>query len=543
MLGAGGGRGSAKSGAFDRIALTLMLEQPGIALSIVMRTYPQLLKYHIDPLLRAFPDLKDYYHKTDKKLVLPNGSQLDLGYAENYDAVEEFFRSANYKHIFVDQAEQFTEIELREMSKACRWPTGGAKMALAFNMGGESIQTLRRWFYTHEVANPQDYDFIKFNPWDNVEWVRPALEADGVTAEERAICERNLQRDGIEATEERILERRYYDIFTDDERMRYAAERGEYTHTLDTDDEAYRARDWLGTWESLEGAYFGRVYDRAAVTITPQQAIALIQPWDKTGISTDWGKSHFCVTQWHGVTLAGPERLRKILGWNVQKPVNVVVTYREWITNEMTSTQIGAGIAQRTPVDERKDTDAYFLSPDAFGERDSEKTISDNIADQLVPHGLPAPIPADHDRKGGYLLMHALLYNTKMRGLADPLSEIMVRGKQATDTVWLISADCPELLDALPMLLRDKKDIDDVLKTDTSQAKIEQDCGDAARYFVKSWLNPRATVPVPVQRREMWDRMPAENRDQVQKRAMAMLKFDHDKRKQQRRASNWVRSA
>ena len=90
IVGCGGGRGSAKSGGIDRIAIALMLEQPGITLCIVMRTYEQLRKYHIDPLLRTYPQLGEYYFKTDKKLVLPNGSQLDLGYAENYDAVEEF---------------------------------------------------------------------------------------------------------------------------------------------------------------------------------------------------------------------------------------------------------------------------------------------------------------------------------------------------------------------------------------------------------------------------------------------------------------------
>jgi hypothetical protein len=549
IIGAGGGRGSAKSGGIDRIALTLMMEQPGITICIVMRTYEQLRKYHIDPLLRTYPQLKDHYLKTSKKLTLPNGSQLDLGYAENYDAVEEFFRSANYKYIFLDQGEQFLELEIREMYKACRWPSGGAKMAISHNMGGVGIQTFRKWFHSKEYQpreNPDNYDFVKFNPWDNVEWVRPALIEDGLTAEEKSICEAHLKADGIpkaQWTEERLLERKYYDIFTDEERMRYAASRGEYTQALDTDEESYRARDWLGSWDAFEGAYFGRVFDRQATMITQAQAEALIQPWDKTGMSTDWGKAHFCVTQWHGVTLVSPKRMWDVLRWQVSKPVNVIVTYREYITNEMTSSQVGAEIAKRTPEVERKDTERYFFSPEQFGERDSDHTVTDEIGDQLRPFGLPAPFPADNERKGGYLLMHALLYNTKMKGQADPLSEIMVRGKAATDTVWLITANCPELLNSIPLLMRDKHDIDDVLKTDKGQARLEQDCGDTARYFIKSWLNPRQTAPIAVQAKELWDRMPSETGDQVQKRAMAMMKFEHDKRSQnRRRASNWVRS-
>jgi hypothetical protein len=434
------------------------------------------------------------------------------------------------------------------MYKACRWPTGGSKMVLSHNMGGVGIQTLRKWFHTHEYnarENPENYYFIKFNPWDNVEWVRPALREDGLTLEERRICEASLEADGIpksEWTEDRLLERKYYDIFTDEERMQYAASRGEYTQALDTDEESYRARDWLGSWDAFEGAYFGRVFDRSATMITQAQAEALIQPWDKTGISTDWGKAHFCATLWHGVTLASPKRMWDILRWEVAKPVNVIVTYREWIINEMTSPLVGAGIVERTPEGERKDTERYFLSPDAFGERDSDNTTADEIGDQLAPYKMPRPIPADNDVDGGWLLMYALLYNTKMRGKADPLSEIMVRGKAATDTVWLITAECTELLNSIPLLMRDPKNIDRVLKTDKSAARVEQDVSESARYFLKSWLCPRAQAPLPVRAKELWNSMPAETPDQVQSRAMAMMKFEHDNKATKRRASSWQRS-
>ena len=59
------------------------------------------------------------------------------------------------------------------------------------------------------------------------------------------------------------------------------------------------------------------------------------------------------------------------------------------------------------------------------------------------------------------------------------------------DDAVLISCECPELLKSIPMLMRDPKDIDDVLKTDKSAAKIEQDCTEACRYLLKSMLSPR----------------------------------------------------
>ena len=45
--------------------------------------------------------------------------------------------------------------------------------------------------------------------------------------------------------------------------------------------------------------------------------------------------------------------------------------------------------------------------------------------------------------------------------------------------------------------MRDPKNLDDVLKTDKSQAKIEQDVSESARYFLKSLLDPRTLAPYP----------------------------------------------
>ncbi len=351
-LGIYGGRGSAKSGGIDRIGLSLLIDQPGITACVVMRTYEQLRKYHIDPLLKAFPDVEPYYHRSDKKLVLPcagGSSQLDLGYAENYDAVEQFFRSANYKYIFIDQAEQFIESELREMRKACRWPGGGAKLLYSFNMGGAGIQTLRKWFHTHEVGereNPGLYESIRFNPWDNIEWVRDALAADGLT------------------------EADYYNLWTDEQRMEYSARRGEYTSELASEDDALRNRDWLGSWDSLEGAYYARVFDRASMLLDRTQVSQLVQPWDVRWLSQDWGKQHYNVTYWHAVTQVSPERAKRILGWDVEKPFKAVVTYRELVVNELSSQEVAERIVNATPESERKLVKSFFLSPDAFGERD-----------------------------------------------------------------------------------------------------------------------------------------------------------------------------
>jgi hypothetical protein len=510
-IGCGGGRGSAKSGGIDRVALTRLIEEPGIVACVVMRTYKSVRKYHIDSILRTWPELEEFYHISEQKLVVPVGggkfSQLDLGYAENYDAVEQFFRSANYKYIFVDQAEQFLESELREIRKACRWPGGGAKLVLAHNMGGAGIQTLRKWFHTKEFGpneDPLDYDFIKFNPWDNVEWVRPALEADNLTEDD------------------------YYE-WTDEQRMQYASRRGEYTKELASDDDALRNRDWLGSWESLEGAYFGRVFDLASTRIRPDQAAALVKPWSTRWISQDWGKAHFCSTHWHARHVFKPSEIKEILGWDVKRPLGVVVTYRELITNERTSKEVAREIVNATPEGERELLKRYFLSPDAFGERDSENTIAILQGKELAAYGMPRPIEADNDRKGGWGLM------------AELLREAKAHGASAEDRdVWLISSECPEALNTIPLLMRDPKDLDDVLKTDKGHARLEQDVADDLRYGLKSMLRANLQKPVAVQAQEIWEDLTNKGVEHHSK-AMAMIAFQDKSKQKKGRKSSWRR--
>ena len=323
VIGVGGGRGAAKSAGADRIALSLMMEQPGMLGCIVMRNYDQVRKYHIEPMLRAFPALDPFYNRSNSNLAIPVGdkvSQLDFSYAESLVDVERRFRSANYRYIIVDQAEQFTEPEIREMRKANRSPGGvPSKMILLFNMGGAGIQTLRKWFHTREFnerETPSDYAFVHVFPWDNVEWVRSELEEDGLSV------------------------RAYYS-WSDNARMEYAASRGEYTRQLNSEDDAIRARDWFGSWESLEGAYFGKVFSRQDTMISDGQAKKLIKPWDKRWMSQDWGKAHFCSTHWHAKTLIAPSEAREILGWEIEKPLNAVITYRRLIVNEMSSHDVG----------------------------------------------------------------------------------------------------------------------------------------------------------------------------------------------------------
>jgi hypothetical protein len=470
VIGVGGGRGAAKSGGADRIALILMMEQPGMVGCIIMRNADQVRKYHIEPIKRDFPELADYIHGTDKKLSIPAGktvSELDFSYAESLADVERRFRSANYRYIIIDQAEQFTWKEIGEILLANRSKGNiPAKALLLFNMGGTCIGDLRNRFGPkkkfNEGEDPSQYVFLHVYPWDNVEWSRAELERDGLTEDD------------------------YY-AWTDAERKQYFVTRSPYGRKLNSLDPAIKARDLDGSWEAVEGAYFWRSFDHDKTMISAELAESLIRPWDSRWLSTDWGKTHFCSTHWHGQTKLSPVEIKNFLGWEVSKPLNVVVTYRRMIVSGLTSPIVGNKVVQATPVKEREQIKRYFFSPEQFGERDSENTVPINIGAELRPYGMPEPEMADNSRKPGWELMDQLLTSTRI--WATPPQERDPE-EQPGDTVWLISSECPELLDTIPLLMRNQKDLDDVVKTDMSQTDLKMDVADDVRYGLLSMLRP-----------------------------------------------------
>jgi len=106
--------------------------------------------------------------------------------------------------------------------------------------------------------------------------------------------------------------------------------------------------------------------------------------------------------------------------------------------------------------------------------------------------------------------------------------------------MWLISEDCTELADALPLLVADEETDGDVLKTET----VHDDVADCARYGLKSMLGTQSR-PREVERVEMLEKIRAEGMEgegpmtpeQAERVAnrqyMADLKFQEETRKKQ----------
>ena len=494
-LGYGGALGGAKSGAIRRIMLARRGKYPNTVGVIMRRVLADVKENHIQKFWEEFPELRQFYNATDYEIVLPNGSRIKFMYAENSQEVNRKFYGPEFFDIFIDQAEQFSEAELRTINtrnRAPGVPNGLCKMGLFFNPGGCGTEFLRRVFWLKQYQGNErasDYAFIQSYGWDNYEWMRGTGE---------------------------ISERDYYALSHDD-RFELFITRSQYGRKLNELPQSIRAGHLMGSFESFAGQYFSGVWDESKCILSVNEAELLIQPWWTRWTATDWGFAHNAVHLWFATGKLSPENFGRMFGGSSEWPIDVVVVYRELVVNATAEADFAMMMVDLTPADERNLIQREFLSPDAWAKRGSANTVAEQIGDVLRRHGLPVPESADDDRIGGWRLMHNGFRQTcALRGATVDAE----RAKQGP--LLLVSANCPQVISALPLLTRDNihpGKLEDVLKANT----VHDDVGDCLRYGYKSMLDPKSQAPREVRMREILDAY-----QDPTARAMAMRKFQHE---------------
>lgn len=204
------------------------------------------------------------------------------------------------------------------------------------------------------------------------------------------------------------------------------------------------ARAWrFGDWDVLAGQYFD-LFDVSQHVV--RRGMYALEPWHTKWLSMDWGYNDQSVIHWHRID----EEKR-------------VVTYRELATNGKTPDLLGKMIYDACPKNDAGELiehySAFYLSPDAFHKRSSERTIADELYDGAM-RMIPRPTKADDDRVGGWQLMYQLLQSGH----------------------WKIDEFCAHLIDAIPLMVRDAKDPNDI-----APSKFDHP-PDSARYGLKTKL-------------------------------------------------------
>jgi len=216
-----------------------------------------------------------------------------------------------------------------------------------------------------------------------------------------------------------------------------------YLRTLEALPARLRQAFLEGDWNLFAGQYFDIFSPRHHTARAEELPLV---PWLPRWISMDWGFEHPAAVYWHA------------------QDGTRTFTYREFVAQRMSPRVLAEEIAERSGGEK---IDAVYLGPDAFAQRTDEASIADQLGDVFARRGLPRPAAADNDRIGGWMLMYQLLETQQ----------------------WIIADNCRRLLDVLPTLVRDDRNVEDIAKCEGD------DPADAARYGLKSRLRPR-TAPL-----------------------------------------------
>lgn len=170
----GGARGGGKSWAVREKARLLALRWAGIRILIVRRTYAELERNHIRYLRSMLHGIAEY-NSARKCFEFPNGSLIEFMYCER-DADLDRLQGSEYDVIFVDEATQLTETQLRSLLPCVRAVNRLPKrIYYTCNPGGPGHAYIRRLFVEkryEQGENPDDYAFIQALVTDNVALMR-----------------------------------------------------------------------------------------------------------------------------------------------------------------------------------------------------------------------------------------------------------------------------------------------------------------------------------------------------------------------------------
>ena len=165
----GGARGGGKSWAVRTKAKLLAARYEGIKILIVRRTYPELMNNHIN-ILRAELVGAAQYNDRDKMLRFRNGSTIKFGYLKTEGDTMQY-QGAEYDVIFLDEATQLSEDQMRRISACLRGVNDFPKrIYYTCNPGGQGHGYIKRLFIDRRYEEgevPTDYTFIQSLVTDN----------------------------------------------------------------------------------------------------------------------------------------------------------------------------------------------------------------------------------------------------------------------------------------------------------------------------------------------------------------------------------------
>lgn len=496
----GGSKGPGKSFALLWEAIATCKRIPGCNVLIIRRTYPELKKgliRHFELYVKpeVYGGLRNY-NKSENVVTFPNGSKMFFGCAQHEKDILAF-NGHEYAAIFIDESTEFTYFQYQFLCAQLRCP-------IKRDIHGEDVVP-----FMGLGTNPVGIG----HEWHKALFIGELL-SDGTYKRNLATVKRALPGEDIDSYDPAEYE--YIPAVLDDN-LTYAKGTklgDDYRKKLDKLPDFLKDAYIKGSWETNTGKYFER-YDESEIKMDRHIALRLIrhQMWHQKWISIDWGYNDFSVVCWFStVTILDEEGNER----------DVTILYRMYVDFQVGEKDLGDKIVELSTYFDEKGQEqverfeSVYLSPDAFAKKGAQNTIAEQIGDALVEGGLPYPVEADDDRVGGARLMDELM-SRKQKVDDDPKNDIPV-------PEFMISDDCEQALFAVPRLVRNPKNPNDVLKVKRDGDPTD-DIYDAIRYGLKSKL-AAGTVPLAVQKQRLMNACQTN-----QERYMLDLSMKHNRRR------------
>jgi len=447
----GGAKGGGKSIALIWEAINWARRVPGCSVLLLRRTFPDLNKTLLQHFETKVPQEiyggTRHYNRNDHVVTFPNGSKIWFGSCQHeYDVFA--YNGGEYVFIGIDEGTEWSYRMWEFLTLQNRSPT-------KIDIHGNAVVPCMAM-----ASNPGGvgHDFVKKA---FILKVKPDPEMS------------NYNPDDYEFIKSSVYDNPAY---KDDK---------SYLTTLESANPEWRARYLLGSWDTIAGLYFSK-FDPALCKLDKFVADRLVhrQPWHPKWIAIDWGYQHYTAVFWGSMVTFTNEEGEKF---------DLMLVYRELVINQTGERALAQQIVDMCRYTDEDGDEAFekidevYLSPDAFAKRTSANTIAEEIGAVLSANKMPYPSPADDDRIGGARLLDEMTS-------ARPLPEM------------LISERCEELLETIPMLQRDDKEIEDVKKT---KQKLD-DVYDGWRYLAKSKIGAGKT-PFQVERQRILAQCPDNN--------------------------------
>lgn len=381
IIGVGGSRGSAKSHGGRAVMLARRLAYPHTTGMILRRKLKQIRSNHLENgYFKSYPFMREWYNEQKRTIYIPEaygGSRIVFGIAEHPHDIDDF-QGDEFMDLMVDEAARFTENELVKINVARRWTGKFGGLAMAdrlcktlwlMNPGGPGHNYIRRIMFKrefHDKEVPENYKFLQAYSWDNIEWARAALQADGLSDDD------------------------YYN-WPDELRFRYFIKRTQYGQELNALPPRLRVGWLLGNWDEFAGQFYD-IWDPARFV----KPCLPDRDWHPRWLGIDWGFQHPMSCHW----FARVGKVTKI--------------YRERVENMHSARAQAMEIVERTPKDERLLIDAIYLSPDAFQKRSEQDSFAELMGQVFVANKMPYPTAADDSRAHGAQCMYDLMKSDEL---------------------------------------------------------------------------------------------------------------------------------